>query len=174
MWSKGCKSESKQKRQGNFLLQSSTLVLLQWHIKDPSHSAKNAGGRLHLRMHTVIHPWPREVWVGWLICPGIVWKQGNKMTCNLSRNAWPQSFRLRGPLWTDLGLRVELVCVSWSYFFFNILERKGKKEEKEQMGMDASKIFHKNPQVRKKPPPPVKFMPVSLSFSHPSNKNYIL
>ena len=27
-------------------------VLLQWHVKDPGHSAKSAGGRLHLNMHT--------------------------------------------------------------------------------------------------------------------------
>ena len=30
----------------------STPVLPQWHVKDPSHSAKSAGGRLHLNMHT--------------------------------------------------------------------------------------------------------------------------
>ena len=30
----------------------STPVLLQWHIKDPCHSAKSAGGRLHLNTHT--------------------------------------------------------------------------------------------------------------------------
>ena len=30
----------------------STTVLLQWHVKDPSHSAKSAGGRLHQNMHT--------------------------------------------------------------------------------------------------------------------------
>ena len=27
-------------------------VLLQWHVKDPSHSAKSADGRLHLNIHT--------------------------------------------------------------------------------------------------------------------------
>ena len=27
-------------------------TLLQWHIKDPSHSAKSAGGRIQLNMHT--------------------------------------------------------------------------------------------------------------------------
>ena len=32
----------------------STPVLPQQHIKDPGHSAKGAGGRLHL--HTCIHP----------------------------------------------------------------------------------------------------------------------
>ena len=30
----------------------STPVLLQKHIKDPGHSAKNAGGRLQLNAHT--------------------------------------------------------------------------------------------------------------------------
>ena len=29
-------------------------VLLQWHVKDPGHSAKSTGGRLHLK--TCIHP----------------------------------------------------------------------------------------------------------------------
>ena len=30
----------------------STPLLPQWHEKDPGHSAKSAGGRLHLNMHT--------------------------------------------------------------------------------------------------------------------------
>ena len=30
----------------------STPVLPQWHVKDPVHSAKSAGGRLHLNTHT--------------------------------------------------------------------------------------------------------------------------
>ena len=30
----------------------STPVLPQWHVKDPGYSAKSAGGRLHLNMHT--------------------------------------------------------------------------------------------------------------------------
>ena len=29
-------------------------MLLQWHVKDPSHSAKSAGGRLHLNTHTAL------------------------------------------------------------------------------------------------------------------------
>ena len=29
----------------------STPVPSQWHVKDPGHSAKNAGGRLHLNKH---------------------------------------------------------------------------------------------------------------------------
>ena len=29
-----------------------TPVLLQWQVKDPGHSAKSTGGRLHLKTHT--------------------------------------------------------------------------------------------------------------------------
>ena len=28
------------------------IILPLWHVKDPSHSAKNAGGRIHLNTHT--------------------------------------------------------------------------------------------------------------------------
>ena len=30
----------------------STPILPQWHVKDPGHSAKSAGGRLHLNTYT--------------------------------------------------------------------------------------------------------------------------
>ena len=39
----------------------STPVLPQWHVKDPGHSAKNAGGRLHLNTHT---PLTHQSWGG--------------------------------------------------------------------------------------------------------------
>ena len=62
-WSKSCEFESRQERRENFFLQSdlcvltfsgvrSTPMLPQWHVKDPSHSAKSAGGRLHLNTRT--------------------------------------------------------------------------------------------------------------------------
>ena len=38
----------------------STPVLLQWHVKDPGHSAKSAGGRLHLNMHTPLTQWSQS------------------------------------------------------------------------------------------------------------------
>ena len=34
------------------LIVRSTPGLLQWHVKDPAHSAKKANGRLHLNIHT--------------------------------------------------------------------------------------------------------------------------
>ena len=45
----------------------STSVLPQWYVKDPSHSAKSAGGRLHLTMHT---PLTQQSWSGLTISPG--------------------------------------------------------------------------------------------------------
>ena len=39
----------------------STPVLPQWHVKDPSHSAKSSGGRLHLNTHT---PFTHQSWSG--------------------------------------------------------------------------------------------------------------
>ena len=36
-------------------------LLPQWHVKDPGHSAKSAGGRLHLNTHI---PSTEEVGVG--------------------------------------------------------------------------------------------------------------
>ena len=38
----------------------STPVLPQRHVKDPGHSAKSAGGRLHLYMHTSLTQWSRH------------------------------------------------------------------------------------------------------------------
>ena len=38
----------------------STPVLLQWHVKDPGHSAKSAGDRLHLNTHTPLTQWSQS------------------------------------------------------------------------------------------------------------------
>ena len=62
-WSKGCKFESQQEQGRIFFSRVNfvcwllfdvrfTPVLLQWHVKDISHSAKSAGGTLHLNKHT--------------------------------------------------------------------------------------------------------------------------
>ena len=64
-WSKGCEFESWQEGWVNFFSRDnfvcwllfsacSSPMLPQWHVKDPSHSAKTAGGRLHLSMHTML------------------------------------------------------------------------------------------------------------------------
>ena len=38
----------------------STPMSLQWQIKDSGHSAKSAGGRLHLNMHTPLMQWSQS------------------------------------------------------------------------------------------------------------------
>ena len=63
LWLKCCELESRQEQQENFLLKlnlradsyfgvRSIPALLQWHVKDPGHSAISAGGMLHLNTHT--------------------------------------------------------------------------------------------------------------------------
>ena len=62
-WSQGCGFDTRKKRQENFLVLSYFLCWLlfgvrsipvqpQCHVTDCGHSAKSAGGRLHLNMHT--------------------------------------------------------------------------------------------------------------------------
>ena len=112
---KGCVFEYLQKQWEKFLLQSELSVLtlpqcpfhhmlLQWHLKDPGHSAKSAGGRLHLNMYTTLTQWNHN---GLTMlsrhCVGTY--QGNKLTCNSSGNIRPQSSQLTEPLWIDLGLK---------------------------------------------------------------------
>ena len=67
-------------------------MLPQGHVKDSSHSAKSAGGRLHLNMHT---PLTNELGVDRLCCPGIVWEpisetsSHTKLAYNSQRNTRP-------------------------------------------------------------------------------------
>ena len=82
-WLKDRGFESPQERQENFLLQGllSVLTLISvsipapWHIKDPGHSAKSAGGRLQLSTHT-----PYVCGFAW--CSMVVW-----CTQNLHRDS---------------------------------------------------------------------------------------
>ena len=56
-WSKDCEFESRQERREIFFSRvnslfgvRSTPVLPQWHVKDPGHSDKSVGDRLHTRI----------------------------------------------------------------------------------------------------------------------------
>ena len=86
-------------------------MLPQWHVKDPDHSAKSAGGRLNLGMYT---PLTKRSWSG--------------LTMPLSRHnvgtypetSWPQSSQLVEPLWIDRELKSEISVrelISTSIFF---------------------------------------------------------
>ena len=91
-------------------------MLLQWHIKDPGHSAKSADGRLHLNRYTpstqqsqsgltMPLPWHSE---------GIYLEMSSHATC---QGTFGQSSWLTEPLWTDPGIKSvisvhELICTS--------------------------------------------------------------
>ena len=86
-------------------------MLPQWHIKDPSHSAKSAGGKLQLNVLTPLIEWNQSG----LTMPS--WNnlgtyQGNELTCNSSGNVHPQLSQFTEALWTDPAQGVELVCLS--------------------------------------------------------------
>ena len=77
-----------------------TLVLPQWHIKDPGHSAKSAGGTLNLNMHT---PLTRADYAA---IQAECWNlSANELTRNLSENTRSQLSQPAEPLWTDPGLK---------------------------------------------------------------------
>ena len=90
----------------------STSVLLQGHIKDPSHFAENAGGRLHLYTHT---PLAQQSWSGLTMPPsrhsvGTYQETSSHTTHQGTLSCSPLS------LLSHCGLilvqRVELVCTS--------------------------------------------------------------
>ena len=79
-----------------------TLIrcLFHWHVKDPSHSAKSAGGRLQLITHTTMTKRSR-CGLTMLSRYSVRTCQGKKLTRNSSGNVRPQSSQLTVPLWTD-------------------------------------------------------------------------
>ena len=118
-------------------------MLPQWHVKDPGHSAKSAGGGLQLNTHTpLIHrsgltmPLSRQ-------SVGIL--SGNELTRNSSGNTRSQSSQLAEPLWTDPGLKSGINSPE----LISTLKKK-----KAQAGNELSDILPKSLHARKKPPPP--------------------
>ena len=82
-----------------------TLVLPQWHVKDPGHSVKSAGGRLHLNTYTLLTRRSRSGLTMPLSRQSVGISQENELTRILSGNTRSQSSQLAEPLWTDPGLK---------------------------------------------------------------------
>ena len=82
----------------------STHVLPRWNVKVQSCSAKSAGGRLHLNMHTLLTQW-RQSGITMLSMHSVGTYQGNECTCMWSGNTCSQLFQITEPLWTDPGLK---------------------------------------------------------------------
>ena len=115
---------------------SSTPVLLQWHVKDPSHSDKSADGRLHLNTHT---PMPQGSQSG-LTMPLSRYSVG---TCpEMSSHTTCQ-----GTLWTDPGLNSGISV-------HKLISNSKKERKKVQVGNKWLNILPKSQQASKKPPQP--------------------
>ena len=123
----------------------STPVLLQCHVKDPGHSAKSAGGRLHRNMHTPLTQQNQRGLTMPLSRHSVGTLSGNKLACNSSGNAQSQLSQLAEPLCTDPGIKNgisvhELISIK-------------KNIKKAQVGNRLSNILPKSWHVRKKLPP---------------------
>ena len=110
-------------------------MLPQWHVKDPCHSAKSVGGRLHLN---TLHPWPNRVRVSDYAavqaqCGNL---PRNKLTHNSSGNIRLQLSQPAEPLWTDLGLMSGISMCE--------LLSTSKKKKKHRQEMDGQ-TFSPNP-----------------------------
>ena len=73
--------------------------------KRPRHSAKSAGGRLHLITHTPLTQRCRSGLTMPLSRPSVGTYQENELTRKWSGNTRPQSSQLAEPLWTDPGVK---------------------------------------------------------------------
>ena len=117
----------------------STPVLLQWHVKDPDHSAKSAGGRLHLNTHT---PLTQQSWSGLTM---LLSRHSVGTYQETSSHASHQGTHSHSHLnsLSHCGLilvkRVELVCASLSPLF----------KKKRRQGMNCRTIFQ-NPRTQGK------------------------
>ena len=92
----------------------STPVLPQWQVKDPDHSAKSAGGRLHLNTRT---PLTQRIRSG-LTMPLSRHSVG-ELTRNSSGNTRSQLSQRAEPLWTDPGLKEWIQCARANLHFKN-------------------------------------------------------
>ena len=169
--SKGCEFESRQERRENFLLQSrlcvltlllgvrSTPVLPQWHVKDPGHSAKSAGGRLHLKTHTPLTQRSRSGLTMLLSRHRVGTSLEAHSHANSSGNTRSQSSQLAEPLWTDPGLKC-VISVHELIFTKNKQkippqnkqtnkQNKTNKQKTRRRGMNC-RTFSQNPRTRGK------------------------
>ena len=94
----------------------STPLLLQWHAKDPGHSAKSAGGRLHLNKHT---PLTQRSWSGLTMVSrhSVGTYHSIRLTSPYAAHQGTFSHSCLSSLshcGLILALRVELMCASWS------------------------------------------------------------
>ena len=80
-------------------------MLPQWHVKEPGHSAKSAGGRLHLNTHTLLTQLSQSGLTMPLSRYSVGTYQENELTRNSSGTTQPQLSQLAEPLSIDPGMK---------------------------------------------------------------------
>ena len=122
----------------------STTVLPQWHVKDPGHSAKSAGGRLHLCTHAPLTQQSRIGLAMLLSRDNVGTYTENELTSNLSGNIRPRSSQLAEPHWTGPGIKSGISVRE----LISTLKKK-----RRRLGMDGRTFFQRSLQARKTTPP---------------------
>ena len=112
--------------------------LPQWHVKDPDHSAKNVGGRLHLNTHT--YDPTKSEWADYAV----------QASCgNISGNEFTRQGTLchsRFSLMINHGIKSE----NGMHELIHTHTHTHTTHTKEQAWIDSSKIFTENPRMQGK------------------------
>ena len=92
---------------GSYSVSVPPLVLPQWHVKDPSHSAKSAGGRLRLNMYTPLAQRSRSRLTVPLSRHSVGWEPIRKRahTQLVREHLATVVSQLAEPLWTDPSIK---------------------------------------------------------------------
>ena len=85
-------------------------LLPQWHVKDPGHSAKSAGGRLHLNTHTPLTQRSRSGLSMPLSRHSVGTYQETTSHATRQGTLGHSRVSIAEPLWTDPGLKSG-ICV---------------------------------------------------------------
>ena len=111
-------------------------------LKDPGHSAKSTGDRLHLKHTYILDPLKLE-WADYAAaqaeCGNL---SGDKLTRNSPGNTQSQSSQLAEPLWSDPGLNSGI----------SLCELISTLKKKAQAGNELLNILTKSSHARKNPP----------------------
>ena len=105
-------------------------MFLQWHVKDPSHSAKSAGGRLHLNTHT---PLTQQSGLTMLLSMHSVGTYQEMSSHRTLQGTLSQSSQLTESLWTDPDKKSEISV------------RELKKKEEKSAGLQKFSRARKKP-----------------------------
>ena len=104
------------------------------HVKDPSHCAKSAGGRLHLNTHTTLTRRGRKGLTTPLSRHSLR-PIRKRVHTQLSGNIRPQSSQLGQPLWTDPGIKIGMSVSE--------LISTEKKKKKRRQGINGRQFYKK-------------------------------